>query len=146
MKNNENISLSDKIAILDIYMNEWIQRDRGLFGEMKKTGFIALIIMVLPYIKLYFGIKGDLPFDDWIFPLAGIIVLIVFMPLHIGNLERQKKSSETVIKIINLLPEELKRESIEEKRISKKRIAYYQTLIYQGLEILLGVVLLIILV
>lgn len=143
VKDSDEVTISDRIAILGIYMDEWIYRDQSMFSTMFKTSLIALVVIVLPYIKGNFGMKGNLPFDDWIFPVVGMAIEIVFIPLYMGNLERQKKSSETLIKIINSLPEELRRVEIKEKTIAKRRMARYLAFTLQGLVLLLGIIVLV---
>ena len=137
---NKTISNSERIAMLGIYMEEWKYRDQTMLATLYKTSFISFVIIMLPYLKTYFGISQELPFKDWMFSLSGIILALIFVPVNIGNLARQKKSSETIKKIIDLLPEELQREEIDSFSIVHMRIAQYLVLVLQLAVLVLGIV------
>lgn len=74
------------------------------------------------------------------FSLCGIILALIFVPVNIGNLARQKKSSETIRKIIDLLPEELQREGIDGFSLAHMRVAQYLVFVLQLAVFVLGIV------
>lgn len=137
---NKTKSNSERIAMLSIYMEEWKYRDQTMLATLYKTSFISFVIIMLPYLKTYFGISQELPFKDWMFSLCGIILALIFVPVNLGNLARQKKSSETIRKIIDLLPEELQREGIDGFSLAHMRVAQYLVFVLQLAVFVLGIV------
>lgn len=108
--NNDQI-----IALMNVYLNEWIHRDELFWKQCFKFFYANLIVIVLPNIAQFLQI--DLPnISTKFFPIVGIIIAFVFLYVEIGYLVRVKAISDTYVELMSFLgKEEYKRISIRDR-------------------------------
>ncbi len=111
----KDLSNSEIIALMDVYLNEWINRHDTLWSQIFKFFYADLIVIVLPNIASFIGIT--LPeMNNIVFPIIGIIMSIVFLYISLGYVVRLRASSITYENLMNMLArEEYKRTSIKDK-------------------------------
>ena len=104
------------LDLMDIYLSEWKQRDEMLWKQVFKYFYATLVVLFLPNIASFLGI--NLPeFPAVLFPLAALVLSLVFLYISIGYSKRLEASGNTYQKLINLLPEELRRVSVSDPNI-----------------------------
>ncbi|RAZ94476.1 hypothetical protein DK853_34975, partial [Klebsiella oxytoca] len=81
--------------------------------QVFKYFYATLVVLFLPNIASFLGI--NLPeFPAVLFPLAALVLSLVFLYISIGYSKRLEASGNTYQKLINLLPEELRRVSVSD--------------------------------
>ena len=104
------------LDLMDIYLSEWKHRDEMLWKQVFKYFYATLVVLFLPNIASFLGI--NLPeFPAVLFPLAALVLSLVFLYISIGYSKRLEASGNTYQKLINLLPEELRRVSVSDPNI-----------------------------
>lgn len=104
------------LDLMDIYLSEWKHRDEMLWKQVFKYFYATLVVLFLPNIASFLGI--NLPeFPAVLFPLAALVLSLVFLYISIGYSKRLEASGNTYQKLINLLPEELRRISVSDPNI-----------------------------
>ena len=104
------------LDLMDIYLSEWKHRDEMLWKQVFKYFYASLVVLFLPNIASFLGI--NLPeFPAVLFPLAALVLSLVFLYISIGYSKRLEASGNTYQKLINLLPEELRRVSVSDPNI-----------------------------
>ena len=107
----QDFSAQDVLSLMDIYLSEWRQREDDFFKLVFKYFYVDILILFLPNISSYIGI--NLPkIPAVIFPCVSLALSLFFMYASIGNHKRIEASAKTYQKLINLLPEDLRRVSI----------------------------------
>lgn len=133
------------ISLMNIYLQEFIHRDKHMWSQNYRFFFASLTIMLLPNLTERLGIAIPQFFSSyvWLFPLMGIIIAIVFLYVSLGLAKRFQASSQTYNKIIKLLPEELQRESIKNMpiKILNHTNTYILPILMFAVLIILGVIL-----
>lgn len=116
MVNNKNNSTNNflsndydaTISLLNVYLQEWIQRDNILWSQIFKFFYAILIITLLPNISSYLQI--DLPsIPILIFRICGIIFSFIFLYVSLGYVKRLEAISDTCQKIIDKFPSDYTR-------------------------------------
>lgn len=113
---SNNNSLSSEydsiISLLGIYFSEWHHRSQTLWSQTFKFYYAILIIILLPNLVDYFKLQiPNLPIV--IFRIIGLFLSFVFLYVSIGYAIRLQSVGITYQKLINKLPEEYRREKIE---------------------------------
>ena len=119
------------ISLLNTYFSEWSHRDQILWSQVFKFYYAILIIIILPNIAPHFDLYLP-PMPDLIFRFIGLILSIVFLYISFGYVIRLQAISDTYNNLIISLPENYKRESIENiksknipiGKIFKPRLSY----------------------
>jgi hypothetical protein len=121
-KATQNLNTDQIIALMDVYLNEWMHRDELLWSQVFRFFYATLIVTVLPNIATFVGIT--LPeINSKIFPILGMLMALVFLYVGLGYGMRMGASSLTYEKMINMLGnEELERISIKDR--SKMKWGY----------------------
>lgn len=111
----DNTSNEIILNAMDVYLTEWIHRDKHLWSQSYKFFFAALVVMFLPELteKLGFSIPEALN-KQYIFPIIGLFLSLAFFYVSIGNAKRLKSVGHTYSKLINQLPSCLQRTRIDE--------------------------------
>ncbi len=110
------IEVGHLLDLMDIYLSEWKYRDEMLWKQVFKYFYATLVVLFLPNIASFLGI--NLPeFPVILFPLAALVLSLVFLYISIGYSKRLEASGNTYQKLINLLPEELRRVSVSDPNI-----------------------------
>ena len=114
---NRKVSNDEIFQAMNIYLTEWIHRDKHMWFQTYNFFFAALVVMFLPNLteKLGFTIPTALA-RHYVFPILGIILSFVFFYVSIGQAKRLQASGITYRKLIKQLPEELQRHSITQMR------------------------------
>lgn len=98
----EKLNQDQIIALMDVYLNEWMHRDELLWTQVFKFFYANLVVIVLPNIAEFIGIV--LPeINKKAFPIIGIFMAIIFLYVGIGYTMRLRASSRTYVKIMHLL-------------------------------------------
>ena len=117
-RNNDNkkIKTETVIEIMNIYIQEYMHRDNHMWSQTYKFFFAALVVMLLPNLTERLGITIPEIFSShkWIFPLAGIVLALIFLYVSLGLAKRFEASSDTYNKLIDLLPKEIQRVRLDE--------------------------------
>ena len=101
------------IALMEIYLSEWMHRDGVLWQQVFKFFYATLIVMLLPNITGYFSI--ELPIvPNYAFRIAGIVSAIFFLYVSLGYSKRLEASGNTYQRMINMLPEKFRRVPLKE--------------------------------
>ncbi len=117
----ENFSISDVVALMDVYLNEWMHRDELLWAQTFKYFYATLVVLFLPNLAKFFQI--DLPkFPVLLFPIIALVLSIVFLYVTIGYCKRLEASGKTYQKLINYLPNELQRIPLNDQSIRHGKI------------------------
>lgn len=100
---------------MNIYLTEWIHRDKHMWSQTYKFFFASLVVMLLPNLtnKLGFVIPEILHKHN-IFPILGLCLSVVFFYVSIGHAKRLRAIGKTYDKLIHKLPKDLQRISIWE--------------------------------
>lgn len=132
----------DIINLLSIYLSEWKHRDELLWKEEFKFFYATLIILFLPNIASY--LKIVLPnIPSIVFPILALLLSLVFTYVSIGYAKRLEASDITCQRMMNFLPKELRRISINEfdhgKFFSARMSIILSILVFFGLSVLSAV-------
>ena len=110
------IEVGHLLDLMDIYLSEWKHRDEMLWIQVFKYFYATLVVLFLPNIASFLGI--NLPeFPVILFPLAALVLSLVFLYISIGYSKGLEACGNTHQKLINLLPEELRRVSVSDPNI-----------------------------
>lgn len=110
------ISINHVIELMNIYLSEWEHRDELLWKQVFKYFYATLVVLFLPNLASFLGI--DLPnFPKILFPIVALVLSLVFLYVSIGYSKRLEASGDTYQKLMDLLPEELRRVSVSDPRI-----------------------------
>lgn len=113
----KKLEKEDIINLMGIYLSEWEHRDTLLWSQVFKLFYANLIVIILPYQKIFD--LSVLPLDTIIYPIIGIIMSFIFMYIGIGYAYRLTASSDTYRKIMENFDESYRRYSIEDRNVYK---------------------------
>lgn len=115
----------DIFAALNVYIQDYIHRDTHMWSQIYKFFTATLIVTLLPYLteRLAINLPIELKNKLWIFPLFGIIMSLLFLNNSIVLIRRFQSVGKTYNKLIDLLPEELQRNKINQDLSPKIRNA-----------------------
>jgi len=113
---NEKVKTEDILSAMGIYLDEYIHRDTHMWSQTYKFFFSSLVVMLLPYLTERIGIQipDEFALYTKIFPAAGIVLSFAFLYVSLSLAKRFNAVSQTYNKLINQLPEELRRVSIKD--------------------------------
>ena len=101
------------ISLLNVYLAEWIQRDQLIWSQIFKYFYANLIIILLPNLALHFDlVLPNLPI--FIFRIIGFCFSFIFLYISLGYTIRLQAISDTYRDIIQTLPKEYRRKSVED--------------------------------
>jgi len=98
----QNLENQDLIALLDVYLNEFIHRDNLLWSQVFKFFYASIIVMLLPNISDFLSINLP-PFPVLLFRVLGLIMSVVFLYLALGYGKRLEASTSTYKMLIEKL-------------------------------------------
>lgn len=137
----EDFSVDDVLCLLNIYLSEWEHRDELLWKQVFKYFYATVIVLFLPNIASFLQI--ELPkFPKVIFPLAALILALVFLYVSIGYAKRLEASGKTYQNLLNLLPQEMQRVPLADSQIkygkffARRMSVVICTLMFLGLFVL----------
>ncbi len=114
-QNNQPLSeeYATTISLLNIYLEEWRLRDQLIWSQMYRFFYAILIIILLPNLDFY--LKSNLPsLPIYIFRILGLLFSFIFLYVSWGYTVRLHAITDTYQNIINTLPKEYQRKSIQE--------------------------------
>lgn len=112
------------ISLLNIYLEEWRLRDQLIWSQMYKFFYAILIITLLPNLDFY--LKSNLPnLPIYIFRGLGIFFSFIFLYVSWGYTVRLHAITDTYQNIINKLPKEYQRKSVQEFKYKEINIGKY---------------------
>lgn len=125
---NPPIDRASVIAMHNIHQSDWEHRDTLLWNASFKIFFAALIVGLLPYLQGYFNVS--IPLHPGFFFGASVVLSCYFMLVSLAYGARLSAAGNSLVKMQNLLPTELRRVSLDEipigrNRFIKLRIAYW---------------------
>ena len=105
--NNRELSYSELIALSQVYLTEWCQRDEFLWRQRLQFAAITVIVTLLPWFTSIDGFSYDAIPEKLrvFFPVAGMILSIYFMFHTRANAERLKAVGDSYRGIIRTLPD-----------------------------------------
>ncbi len=111
----KDISNDEIFKAMNIYLTEWIHRDKHMWSQTYKFFFASLVVMFLPNLtnKLGFSIPVSLN-KHYVFPILGLVLSFAFFYVSIGYAKRLRACGKTYNNLIHMLPKKLQRVSIHE--------------------------------
>jgi hypothetical protein len=101
-KAKKELNNQEIIALLDVYLNEFIHRNHMLWSQVFKFFYASIIVMLLPNLSDFLGIT--LPsFPILMFRIIGAIMTVAFFYISIGYAKRLEASTKTYNRIIDKL-------------------------------------------
>ena len=79
-------------------------------------------MIFLPYVSDFLGITLPNKWPNFVFPLVGLLLSIVFLYVSLGYAVRLKAIGDTYQKLIDYLPVELKRCSLADLKIKGSKL------------------------
>lgn len=123
--NLTDIKIEHVLELMNIYLSEWEQRDELLWQQVFKFFYATLIVSLLPNLASHFQI--DLSgFPEILFPIVALFLSVVSIYMSIGYSKRLEASGKTYQKLIDLLPNELRRISISDPNIKYGKFFKYR--------------------
>lgn len=113
------------LTLMNIYYGEWAHRDSLMWKQVCTFFFAAFIVILLPFSDIW-GINLTEIIPDYLFPVAGIVLSLIFLYITIQYAHRLSKSSDTCRELIEFLPKEFQRKSLH----SKDDITFLKKLAY----------------
>lgn len=115
---NQTLDYNETISLLNVYLSEWIHRDKELWSKALKLYYAILVIILFPNITNFFNvILPSLP--AIIFRIIGLFLSLLFLYVTFGYAIRFQAIAETYQSIINELPEKYRRKSIKTYKTGK---------------------------
>lgn len=112
------------ISLLNIYLEEWRLRDQLIWSQMYRFFYAILIIILLPNLDFY--LKSNLPsLPIYIFRILGLLFSFIFLYVSWGYTVRLHAITDTYQNIINTLPKEYQRKSIQEFKYKEINIGKF---------------------
>lgn len=106
----------DLLVLMQIYLSEWMHRDELLWKQVFKYFYATIFVLFLPNIAAF--VQIELPnIAPSIFPMAALVLSVVFLYASLGYAIRLAAIGDTYQKLIDLLPERLRRISIKSGEI-----------------------------
>jgi hypothetical protein len=106
------ISFSDFISLMNVYLNEWSSRDAQLWKQIFTYFIACLVVMVLPFTNLINDRFPDFPL--WLFPAIGMVMSLIFFYIGRAYSIRLKCVGDVYMRMINMLPKDLQRGKVLE--------------------------------
>lgn len=134
-------SVNDKIALMEIYREEWKYRDQTFESYFWRFVYLSLIITFLPDFLKAVGSTPEImqSFPSWVFPAAGIVCSL--LGIYLGFAENRRiRSIDTAYK--KLLKSLTKRYLVEEyeKSYLKIRLNLFLCVVVYLITITLAVI------
>ena len=113
----ENIQTEDLINLMNVYLSEWSHRDQLLWAQVLRYFYVTVIAIFLPNIAGFLGIILPEKLPHIIFPIAGLVLSVVFLYVSIGYAKRVEAIGRTYQKLMRYLPNNLQRYSLLDPEI-----------------------------
>jgi len=115
---NEETKTQEIIALLNIYLNEYIYRNQLLWSNTFKFFYAIIIVILLPNISNF--LKIELPIlPGLLFRIIGLIMSFAFLFVVLGYAKRFELSSNTYHKLIKKLKQEYQKPDISSVKFGK---------------------------
>ena len=113
------------LSLMNIYYTEWSHRDSLMWKQVCTFFFAAFVVILLPFGEFMDTSLTEV-IPDFVFPITGIVLSLIFLYITIQYAHRLSKSSDTCRELIEHLPEEFRRKKIYNKdRINNlRKLAY----------------------
>lgn len=114
----DDIQAQDLISLMEVYLAEWTHRDDILWAQVFRFFYATMLVLFLPYVSDFLGITlpKDVPYLA--FPIAGLVLSVLFLYVSLGYAKRLEAIAETYNDLINYLPNnKLRRCSLNDPRI-----------------------------
>lgn len=146
-KEANKITIEEKLKSMNLYLEEYMYRDKHMWNLSLKFFFTSLIVMFFPNLTERFEITIPKVFNShsWIFPAFGIVLAVVYLYVSLCQAKRFEAISSTYNRISKALPEEIARERLKGKEksiLNRPSARVLLTLMFLGL-IVLGIIMLI---
>ncbi len=106
-------SFSDIISLIHLYQEEWIYRDTMFWKHAFKLFYASLIVTLLPFLTETLNIK-IMQISYTCYPIVGLIIAFVFLFFFLSDATRSKAAFDSYNKIMDQLPEHIKRRQIKD--------------------------------
>lgn len=116
-KELEDVQIEDLINLMNVYLSEWNHRDELLWSQVFRYFYVTVVAIFLPNIAGFLGIKLPDKLPNIIFPIAGLLLSVVFLYVSIGYAKRLEAVGKTYQKLISYLPIDLQRYSLLDPEI-----------------------------
>lgn len=90
------VSISDRIALLSIYRDDWKYRDQTFMSYFWRLIYLSLIVSFLPNFFEAINVQPDIisKLPSWAFPVAGIICSLFGLYLGLAEIKRISSINE----------------------------------------------------
>lgn len=106
-------SADQVLTLLGIYLSDWEHRDSIFWKQIFSYFTASLVVMVLPFIDMW-GLKLPESIPDFLFPLVGLILAVIFCIVWNGYLIRLKALSDAYQDLLGMLPKKFRRSKVKE--------------------------------
>lgn len=113
----ENIQADDLINLMNVYLSEWNHRDEMLWSQVFRYFYVTVAAIFLPNIAGFLGIVLPEKLPNIIFPIAGLVLSLVFLYVSIGYAKRLEAVGKIYKKLISYLPKDLQRYTLLDPEI-----------------------------
>jgi len=101
------------LTLLGIYLSDWEHRDSIFWKQIFSYFTASLVVMVLPFIDMW-GLKLPESIPDFLFPLVGLALAVIFCIVWNGYLIRLKALSDAYQDLLYMLPKKFRRSKVKE--------------------------------
>lgn len=123
---SRKVKIEHVISIMNIYLEEWIHRNGEMWELVFKYFYVTLIVLFLPNLVERLGI-GNMPnLPQALFPAISIGLSLYFLYVSIGYAKRLEAIGNSYQKMIDLLPEDLRRMHICDDKIKYGKYFKYR--------------------
>ena len=124
-KSYEIETTEELLSLMNIYLTEWSHRDSLMWKQICTFFFATFIVISLPFGEIWkIALTEIIP--NFVFPITGIVLSLIFLYITIQYAHRLSKISDTCRELIEYLPEEFQRRKLYDKDSinDKKKLAY----------------------
>ena len=117
----QDFTLENFLNLMEIYRAEWQYRYENLWSIAFRLFYANMLILFLPQLSVALGV--DLSgFPTVLFPLAASVLSWIFLYITMGALRKAEASAVTYAQLIELLPPNMRRVSVENPVIKRGKL------------------------
>jgi len=116
--NNKELEPQDIIALLNVYLNEFIYRNKLLWSNSFKFFYAILMVILLPNISDFLNI--NLPaLPILLFRIIGLLMTFAFMYVVLGYAKRFEICSNAYLGLIKKLNPKYQKQNMDDMKFGK---------------------------
>ena len=112
----QDFTTENFLNLMEIYLSEWSHRSEVMWRQVFYYFYATIVVLFLPNLADFIGI--ELPdFPALLFPLVALFLSFAFLYISLGLAKRIDASVKTYNKLVDLLPVELQKITVESPEI-----------------------------